>query len=135
MNARNPNAYTRTRSRCGAGSAWLSIVQRKALTPNDLGSLEQLRARLLTFGEHYRQIARRFDWTFTPDDLDRVLDRIADREPPLRLAGLTTDPTDASTREGDPVATVPPFGPYRATIRDSRFRTRGLTIRTYGRVY
>jgi DDE superfamily endonuclease len=65
---------------------YFSIVQRKALTPNDLGSLEELRARLLTFGEHYRQIARPFDWTFTRDDLDRVLDRIADREPPLRLA-------------------------------------------------
>ena len=65
---------------------YFSIVQRKALTPNDLGSLEELRARLLTFGEHYRQIARPFDWTFTRDDLDRVLDRIADREPRLRLA-------------------------------------------------
>jgi hypothetical protein len=65
---------------------YFSIVQRKALTPNDLGSLEQLRARLLTFAEHYRQIARPFDWTFTRDDLDRVLDKIADREPPLRLA-------------------------------------------------
>ena len=111
MNARNPNAYTRTRSRCGAGSAWLSIVQRKALTPNDLGSLEQLRARLLTFGEHYRQIARPFDWTFTPDDLDRVLDRIADREPPLRLAGLTTRPYGRLYPRGGSGGDRPAFWP------------------------
>jgi DDE superfamily endonuclease len=65
---------------------YFSIVQRKALTPNDLGSLDQLAQRLLGFGDHYRQIARPFEWTFTRDDLDRVLDRIADREPHLRLA-------------------------------------------------
>jgi hypothetical protein len=65
---------------------YLSIVQRKALTPNDFGSLDELTQRLLTFGEHYRQIARPFEWTFTRHDLDRVLDKIADREPHLRLA-------------------------------------------------
>jgi hypothetical protein len=65
---------------------YFSIVQRKALTPNDLGSLQELAARLLTFGEHYRHIAHPFDWTFTRTDLDRVLDKIADREPHLHLA-------------------------------------------------
>jgi len=34
----------------------------------------------------YRQIARPFEWTFTRDDLDRVLDKIADRQPALQLA-------------------------------------------------
>jgi DDE superfamily endonuclease len=65
---------------------YFSIVQRKALTPNDFESLEQLAARLLSFGEHYRQIAAPFEWSFTRHDLERVLDKIADREPPLRLA-------------------------------------------------
>jgi hypothetical protein len=65
---------------------YFSIVQRKALTPNDFGSLEELAARLLAFGDHYRQIAKPFDWTFTRDDLDRVLDKIADRQPSLQLA-------------------------------------------------
>jgi hypothetical protein len=65
---------------------YFSIVQRKALTPNDLGSLEALGHRLLAFGAHYRQIARPFAWTFTRHDLGRVLARIADREPHLRLA-------------------------------------------------
>jgi hypothetical protein len=61
-------------------------VQRKALAPNDLGSLDALTQRLLTFGAHYGQIARPFEWTFTRHDLDRVLGTIADREPHLRLA-------------------------------------------------
>ena len=65
---------------------YFSIVQRKALTPNDFGSLEELGARLLAFGEHYRRIARPFAWTFTRRDLDRLLARIAGREPHLRLA-------------------------------------------------
>jgi len=65
---------------------YFSIVQRKALTPNDFEDLDALADRLLTFGDHYRQIARPFEWTFTRQDLDRVLARIADREPHLRLA-------------------------------------------------
>ena len=65
---------------------YFSIVQRKALTPNDFGSLYELAWRLLEFAEHYRQIARPFEWTFTRSDLDRVLNKIADREPHLRLA-------------------------------------------------
>src|SRR4051812_22595666 len=44
---------------------YFSILQRKALTPNDFVSLEALAERLLAFGEHYRQIARPFEWTFT----------------------------------------------------------------------
>ncbi len=62
---------------------FFSIVQRKALTPNDFASLAD---RLLAFGEHYRQVARPFEWTFTRKDLNRLLDRIADREPHLQLA-------------------------------------------------
>ena len=39
-----------------------------------------------TFAEHYRTIGRPFDWTFTRNDLNRFLAKIADREPDLRLA-------------------------------------------------
>jgi hypothetical protein len=38
------------------------------------------------FGQHYRDIARPFEWTFTRQDLDRVLAKITDREPQLQLA-------------------------------------------------
>lgn len=65
---------------------YFSIVQRKALTPNDFGSLDELTERLLRFGEHYRQIAQPFEWTFTRTDLDRLLAKIDAHEPDLKLA-------------------------------------------------
>jgi hypothetical protein len=65
---------------------YFSIVQRKALTPNDFDSLDELAARLLAFQDRYAQIAKPFDWTFTRQDLDRVLARIAHHEPQLKLA-------------------------------------------------
>ena len=73
-------------SRLNQIELYFSIVQRKALTPNDLASLDDLARRLLTFGAHYRHVARPFEWTFTRQDLDRVLATIADREPHLTLA-------------------------------------------------
>ena len=51
-------------------------MQRKALTPNDFGSLEELGERLLAFQEHYAQIARPFEWTFTRADLEGVIERV-----------------------------------------------------------
>ncbi len=65
---------------------YFSIVQRKALSPNDFSSLEELTERLLGFQAHYGKIARPFEWTFSRSDLDRVIERIEDREPKLRLA-------------------------------------------------
>jgi hypothetical protein len=55
---------------------YFSIVQRKALTPNDFPNLEALTDRLLAFAAQYRQIAQPFDWTFTRADLERVLERV-----------------------------------------------------------
>ena len=65
---------------------YFSIVQRKALTPNDFGSLDALAKRLLQFSTHYRQIAQPFERTFTRQDLDRLIARIQAHEPQLRLA-------------------------------------------------
>ena len=65
---------------------WFSIVRRKALTPNDFGSLEELTGRLLAFQDHYAEVARPFEWTFTRSDLERVIERVDAREPTLRLA-------------------------------------------------
>jgi hypothetical protein len=65
---------------------FFSIIQRKALTPNDFGSLPQLARRLMDFGQHYRTIARPFQWTFTRHDLDRVLAKITPQPKALALA-------------------------------------------------
>ena len=65
---------------------WFSIVQRKALTPNDFGSLEELSERLLAFQVRYAEIARPFEWTFTRADLERVIERVDDRRPEPALA-------------------------------------------------
>jgi hypothetical protein len=62
---------------------YFSIVQRKALTPNDFKSLPELARHLMDFGQHYRTLARPFDWTFTRARLDQVTDKIARHEPRL----------------------------------------------------
>jgi hypothetical protein len=65
---------------------FFSILQRKALTPNDFADLDALAARITAFEDHYRLIAKPFEWTFTRADLDALLTRLAAREPQLRLA-------------------------------------------------
>jgi hypothetical protein len=65
---------------------WFSIVQRKALTPNDFASLQELTDRLLAFQAHYAEIARPFEWTFTRTDLERVIERVDGRRSELGLA-------------------------------------------------
>jgi hypothetical protein len=51
---------------------YFSVVQRKALTPNDFRSLSELQDRLLAFQEHYQTVARPFQWRFTRRDLRRL---------------------------------------------------------------
>jgi hypothetical protein len=65
---------------------FFSIVQRKALTPNDFGCPQELARRLMDFGQHYHNIARPFQWTFTRQDLHRVLEKITERKPQLAIA-------------------------------------------------
>jgi transposase len=55
---------------------YFSVVQRKALTPNDFTSLDQIRHRLAAFETRYNAIATPFNWKFTRDDLDDLLRRI-----------------------------------------------------------
>jgi hypothetical protein len=65
---------------------YFSILQRKALTPNNFADLTALAGRITDFEDHYRQIAQPFDWTFTRTDLDRILTKINEHEPQLALA-------------------------------------------------
>jgi DDE superfamily endonuclease len=58
---------------------YLSVVQRKVLTPNDFPDLDALEQQLLAFGRRYEQIATPFEWKFTRADLNRLLARLDDR--------------------------------------------------------
>lgn len=54
---------------------YFSVLQRKALTPDDFPSRPALAERILGFQQHYQQIARPFAWRFTRRDLARLLTR------------------------------------------------------------
>ena len=58
-----------------------SIIQRKVVTPNDFSDLDQITDRLAAFEDRYNTVAEPFDWTFTRDDLTRLLERIAIHDP------------------------------------------------------
>jgi hypothetical protein len=49
--------------------------------PNDFSDLDQIAARLAAFEERYNAVAEPFDWTFTRDDLNRLLERLAQHDP------------------------------------------------------
>ena len=55
---------------------YFSIVQRKALTPNDFPSLQAVEDRLLGFQSYYESIAQPFEWRFTRRDLDELVARM-----------------------------------------------------------
>jgi DDE superfamily endonuclease len=55
---------------------YFSVVQRKALTPNDFDSLAAVEDRLLRFQESYQESARPFQWKFTRRDLVQLLARM-----------------------------------------------------------
>jgi transposase len=67
---------------------YFSIVQRKALTPNDFTDLGQIRDRLAAFEIRYNDIATPFSWRFTRTDLNDLLHRIDahDKNQPHALA-------------------------------------------------
>ena len=67
---------------------YFSVLQRKALTPNDFSSLNVLEKHILGFQKHYEAIAAPFEWKFTRQDLNDLLDKIFSRgeENPARAA-------------------------------------------------
>ena len=56
---------------------YFSVVQRKVVSPNDFRDLSATESRLLDFQQHYEQIATPFEWKFTKNDLNALLERIA----------------------------------------------------------
>ena len=88
---RGEKAFTRLRARwpnitvvhLPIHASWLnqieiffSIVQRKVLIPNDVGSLSQLAERILGFQRRFESIAKPFEWKFTRNDLSEILGRL-----------------------------------------------------------
>ena len=52
---------------------YFSVLQRKALTPDDFPTRAALEERILGFQHHYQQIAHPFEWKFTRHDLARLV--------------------------------------------------------------
>ena len=55
---------------------YFSILQRKAIATGDFADLEQLADRILGFQDRYNATATPFDWTYTREDLNRLLARL-----------------------------------------------------------
>lgn len=55
---------------------FFSILQRKALRPNDFPSLEAVAERIAGFERHYELIAEPFEWKSTRRDLAAMLAEI-----------------------------------------------------------
>jgi hypothetical protein len=63
---------------------YFSIVQRKALTPNDNCSLEDLARRIILFQQRFEEIAKPFEWKFTRHDLIQLMGRLLQYSAPLK---------------------------------------------------
>jgi hypothetical protein len=57
---------------CGT-QVYLSVVQRKVVSPNDFTDLSQVADRLRAFEDRYNATAQPFQWRFTTSDLDNLL--------------------------------------------------------------
>lgn len=55
---------------------YFSVLQRKALTPNNFASLHELADRILSFQTEYEHAAKPFEWRFTRRDLIKLLKKI-----------------------------------------------------------
>jgi hypothetical protein len=59
---------------------FFSVIQNKAVTPNDFDSLEQLSRTLLAFTDRHNQTARPFHRTFTAAGLRDLMTRISEHQ-------------------------------------------------------
>jgi len=55
---------------------YFSVLQRKALTPNDFDDLGQLEKTILDFQNIYEKAAKPFEWKFSREDLSNVLEKL-----------------------------------------------------------
>jgi hypothetical protein len=65
---------------------YFSVVQRKALTPNNFNNLVELEQHLMSFQSYYENVASPFEWKFTKTDLYRLLSKLDQQEAEYRKA-------------------------------------------------
>jgi hypothetical protein len=65
---------------------YFSIIERKALTPNDYDDVAALARTLDQFERRWNEVAKPFERNSTSEDLAQLMDRLAVGEPKLRLA-------------------------------------------------
>src|SRR6478752_3858765 len=75
-----PDPPARARLLAQSVEIYFSVVQRKVVSPNDFHTLDEVETRPLDFQQYYEQIATPFEWKFTKDDLNALLERIAAHE-------------------------------------------------------
>ncbi|WGD39731.1 transposase [Streptomyces cathayae] len=63
-------------SRLNQVEIYFSVVQRKAVSPNDFTDLDEVTDRLRAFEDRYNATAQLFQWKFTTSDLDDLLARL-----------------------------------------------------------
>ena len=63
---------------------YFSILQRKAISPNNFRDLDELGERITAFQDRYNATAEPFDWTYTRADLNAYLKRLTDHDPESR---------------------------------------------------
>jgi DDE superfamily endonuclease len=76
---------------------FFSIVQRKALTPNDFPDLAAVETRLRDFETLYNDTAVPFHWRFTRQHLDDRLAALPDLPPPRAAPPPPPPPTATAT--------------------------------------
>jgi transposase len=62
---------------------YFSVLQRKAISPNDFRDLNDLADRVLAFQHRFNATAAPFDWTYTRTDLNAFLRRLDEHPQPL----------------------------------------------------
>ena len=56
---------------------YFSVVQRKLITPDDFADTDELARQITAFEKRYNHAARPFDWRFSRNDLNHLLNRLA----------------------------------------------------------
>ena len=64
---------------------YFSIVSRKVLQPDDFADVGTVAQKLLAFQGYYQQLATPFEWTFTRQDMDRLIARLEPYYPSAKV--------------------------------------------------